>query len=90
MKTASYPERIRSALFQAINKTAADVNACVKTPGKDFSRKRKLPLQTMLRMLICIGVAVCQKNYTTGSDTHPTPQRFPHLSSNAKNPSRSD
>ena len=44
----SYPERVRSALFHAIKKTAANLDACVKVPGKDFSRKRKLPLQTML------------------------------------------
>ena len=51
----SYPERVRSALFHAIKKTAANLDACVKIPGKDFSRKRKLPLQTMLLMLIGMG-----------------------------------
>ena len=51
----SYPERVRSALFHAIKKTAANLDACVKVPGKDFSRKRKLPLQTILLMLIGMG-----------------------------------
>ena len=51
----SYPERVRSALFHAIKKTAANLDACVKVPGKDFSRKKKLPLQTMLLMLIGMG-----------------------------------
>ena len=51
----SYPERVRSALFHAIKKTAANLDACVKIPGKVFSRKRKLPLQTMLLMLIGMG-----------------------------------
>ena len=51
----SYPERVRSALFHAIKKTAANLDACVKVPGKDFLRKRKLPLQTMLLMLIGMG-----------------------------------
>ena len=51
----SYPERVRSALFHAIKKTAANLDACVRVPGKDFSRKRKLPLQTMLLMLIGMG-----------------------------------
>ncbi len=55
MKEISYPERIRSALFHAIGKTAENLDICVKTPGKDFSRKRKLPLQTMLLMLIGMG-----------------------------------
>ena len=55
MNRKSYPERVRSALFHAIKKTAANLDACVKIPGKDFSRKRKLPLQTMLLMLIGMG-----------------------------------
>ena len=55
MNRKSYPERVRSALFHAIKKTAANLDACVKVPGKDFSRKRKLPLQTMLLMLIGMG-----------------------------------
>ncbi len=50
MNRKSDPERVRSALFHAIKKTAANLDACVKIPGKDFSRKRKLPLQTMLLM----------------------------------------
>ena len=53
MNRKSYPERVRSALFHAIKKTAANLDACVKVPGKDFLRKRKLPLQTMLLKLIC-------------------------------------
>ena len=55
MNRKSYPERVRSALFHAIKKTAANLDACVKVPGKDFSRKRKLSLQTMLLMLIGMG-----------------------------------
>ena len=55
MNRKSYPERVRFALFHAIKKTAANLDACVKIPGKDFSRKRKLPLQTMLLMLIGMG-----------------------------------
>ena len=55
MNRKSYPECVRSALFHAIKKTAANLDACVKVPGKDFSRKRKLPLQTMLLMLIGMG-----------------------------------
>ena len=55
MKRRSYPERIRAALFLAIKRTAANLDACVKVPGKDFSRTRKLPLQAMLLMLIGMG-----------------------------------
>ena len=55
MKRRSYPERIRAALFLAIKRTAANLDACVKVPEKDFSRTRKLPLQAMLLMLIGMG-----------------------------------
>lgn len=55
MKLKSYPERIRSALYRSISKVAADPSVCAKTPEKDFSRKRKLPLKTMLFMLVGIG-----------------------------------
>ena len=55
VKRRSYPERIRAALFLAIKRTAANLDACVKVPGKDFSRTRKLPLQAMLLMLIGMG-----------------------------------
>ena len=55
VKRRSYPERIRSALFLAIKRTSANLDACVKVPGKDFSRTRKLPLQAMLLMLIGMG-----------------------------------
>lgn len=55
MKTKSYPEFIRTELHHSINKVAADLSACVKNPSKDFSRKRKLPLRTMLLMLVGIG-----------------------------------
>lgn len=55
MKTKSYPERIRAALSHAIKQVATNLEVCVKKPGKDFSRTRKLPLQTVLLMLIGIG-----------------------------------
>jgi len=55
VKRRSYPERIRATLFLAIKRTAANLDACVKLPGKDFSRTRKLPLQAMLLMLIGMG-----------------------------------
>ena len=48
MKRRSYPERIRATLFLAIKRTAANLDACVKVPGKDFSRTRKLPLQAII------------------------------------------
>jgi hypothetical protein len=55
MKKETYSEHIRATLFRAIRAVAADLRPCVKNPGKDFSRTRKLPLQTMLLMLIGMG-----------------------------------
>ena len=55
MKKKVYPEQVRTALHQAIRSITADLPACVKRPGQDFSRKRKLSLHTMLLMLVGTG-----------------------------------
>mgnify|MGYP003588661910 CR=1 FL=1 len=55
MKKKAYPEQVRTALHQAIRSITEDLPACVKRPGKDFSRKRKLSLHTMLLMLVGMG-----------------------------------
>ena len=75
----SYPERVRSALFHAIKKTAANLDACVKVPGKDFSRKRKLPLQTMLLMLIGMGGGSLSKELYDWSGYTPSTATAGHL-----------
>ena len=78
MKRRSYPERIRAALFLAIKRTAANLDACVKVPGKDFSRTRKLPLQAMLLMLIGMGSGSLSKELYDGSGTHRAQQLLLH------------
>ncbi|WP_242830978.1 hypothetical protein [Desulfosporosinus meridiei] len=55
MKKIAYPERVRTALHQAIRSITADLPTCVKRPGQDFSRERKLSLHTMLLMLVGMG-----------------------------------
>ena len=55
MKKKAYPEQVRTTLHQAIRSITEDLPACVKRPGKDFSRKRKLSLHTMLLMLVGMG-----------------------------------
>ena len=55
MEKGSSPKRIRKKLYTSISKIASDLKSCVKTPERDFSRTRKLPLQTMLLMLIGMG-----------------------------------
>lgn len=46
---------IRNTLLSAISKVASDPDKCVVRPGRDFTRNRKLPLSTMLQMLIGMG-----------------------------------
>lgn len=55
MGKGSSPKLIRKKLYTSISKIASDLKSCVKTPERDFSRTRKLPLQTMLLMLIGMG-----------------------------------
>lgn len=83
VKRRSYPERIRAALFLAIKRTAANLDACVKLPGKDFSRTRKLPLQAMLLMLIGMGSGSLSKELYD-SITSPTYKKKSGISSSAQ------
>lgn len=46
---------IRNSLFSAITKVASVPENCVRKPGIDFTRNRKLPLSTMLLMLVGMG-----------------------------------
>ena len=55
MKRELYPASIKAALMHSIDKVSSDVERCVRVPGKDFTRNRKLSLKTMLLMLIGIG-----------------------------------
>ena len=55
MEKKAYPEQVRTVLHQAIRTITADLPACVKRPGQDFSRERKLSLHTMLLMLVGMG-----------------------------------
>lgn len=55
MKYKTDPNHIRTALLRSIQTAATKLDICVKNPKKDFSRKRKLPLETMLLMLVGMG-----------------------------------
>lgn len=55
MKKETQCKSIRHSLFSAITKVASIPENCVKKPGIDFTRNRKLPLSTMLLMLIGMG-----------------------------------
>lgn len=55
MKKEKRCKYIRNSLLSAITKVASDPDNCVTRPGRDFTRNRKLPLSTMLQMLIGMG-----------------------------------
>ena len=55
MKKEKRCKYIRNSLLSAIAKVASDPDNCVTRPGRDFTRNRKLPLSTMLQMLIGMG-----------------------------------
>ena len=55
MKYKTDPNHTRTALLHSVQTAAKNLDICVKNPKKDFSRKRKLPLETMLLMLVGMG-----------------------------------
>lgn len=55
MKYKTDSNHIRTVLLNSIQTAAKNLDICVKNPQKDFSRKRKLPLETMLLMLVGMG-----------------------------------
>lgn len=46
------PEVVKSILNNIIAELSADPSLFVAHPGKDFTRDRKLPLETMLKIII--------------------------------------
>jgi hypothetical protein len=50
-----YPNFIKQNLNSIINEMAKEPALFVKNPGKDFSRNRKLPFETVIQLLISMG-----------------------------------
>ena len=50
-----YAQHLRTILFREIDNIIKEPELCVFRPGCDFTRKRKLSLQTMFHMIIGIG-----------------------------------
>lgn len=46
---------IKKKLMSLIHEISQAPDLYVKIPGRDFTRNRKLPLETMLKLLISIG-----------------------------------
>jgi hypothetical protein len=51
----TYPDLIKHNLFSIIDYMANNLDDFVKNPGKDFSRNRKLPFDSVLKFLISLG-----------------------------------
>jgi hypothetical protein len=50
-----YPTTIKETLTALINKMSAEPALFVKNPEKDFTRKRKLPFEIMIQILLTMG-----------------------------------
>jgi hypothetical protein len=50
-----YPKTIKSTLTSLINEISESPALFVTTPEKDFTRKRKLPMETVIQLLISMG-----------------------------------
>jgi len=50
-----YPSVVKEKLTSLISEMSKDLSLYVKDPEKDFTRARKLPFETMIRLLISMG-----------------------------------
>ena len=50
-----YPNTIKETLSLLIREMSESPSLFVKNPGKDFTRNRKLPFETVVQLLICMG-----------------------------------
>jgi hypothetical protein len=50
-----YPNAVKETLMSLISEMSASPELYVKVPGKDFTRKRKLPFEEVVKLLISMG-----------------------------------
>ncbi len=50
-----YPNIVKETLTSLITKMSATPEIFVKNPERDFTRKRKLPFETVLHLLLSMG-----------------------------------
>ena len=62
---------VKKKLIFLIHEMSQAPDLFVKTPGKDFTRNRKLPLETMLKLLISIGGGSLAKELLAFHDFDP-------------------
>ena len=52
---SDYPAKIKKTLTSLISEISKSPMLFVRNPGKDFTRNRKLPLETVIKLLISMG-----------------------------------
>ncbi len=57
-----HPNIVKKALISVIKEMSASPALFVKDPERNFTRKRKLPFETMLRLLLSMGGYSLSKN----------------------------
>ena len=57
----NYPKKVRKILHSIISDMAKNPWLYAKHPGKDFTRKRKLPFEKTISTLICMGGGTLNK-----------------------------
>ena len=50
-----YPNALKEKIFSIIKQMETSPAAFVRNPGKDFTRKRKLPFETVVKLIISMG-----------------------------------
>lgn len=77
-------ESVKQVLLEKIQEMAAQPEAFVRNPGRDFTRTRKLDFETIIRCLIAMESGSLKKELLELFITILTPQRSRPLTSNVK------
>lgn len=66
------PKQIRTKLLDLVRKMSEHPDAYLRSPGKDFTRKRKLPFEKMIGTLLCMkgGSLNCELLDAFGCSVH--------------------
>ena len=51
----NYPETLRETLLSLIREVSKSPDLFVKNPGRDFTRNRKLPFESVVQIIISMG-----------------------------------
>jgi hypothetical protein len=65
-----YPNSVKETLTSLINDMSASPALFVKNPGIDFTRKRKLPFETVMQLLLSMGGNSIYRSLATIKSSH--------------------